>query len=159
VTSIDSGIDDDYASYGMALADAVDSRFVDWLTSTVATRFPTGFSDADHPRVLTAIDDARVEAQRLLHELAQAPVTEPLSGPLERIRQAVHPIAEVLDEAGASRPRRDPVDAEMRPDDVYAIGPHSFIDLGDDVHAAGIQWGAAKAYVHMQRRQNGDGSG
>ena len=39
------------------------------------------------------------------------------------------------------------------PDDVYAIGPLAWIDMGDDVHEAGISWGAWKAATVLTRRR------
>jgi len=150
----DKGDSSAYEAYGLALADAVDSAFVHWLESVVATRFDDCIPASSSSAIDEAIEQARLNTNRLLTELAVADVTSPLSGPLERIRRAVQPLAEVLDAAGATRPRRDPVDVEMRPADVYAIGPHAFAELGEDVHVAGISWGAAKAHQHMQRQRD-----
>jgi len=76
-----------------------------------------------------------------------------LSGPLERIRQAVAPINNALAERNVSAPRRNAVDEQMRPNDTYELGPMTFRDLSDQVHEAGITWGAAKAHLHLKRRQ------
>ena len=39
------------------------------------------------------------------------------------------------------------------PDDVYAIGPLAWSDLGEEVHEAGITWGAWKAATVLVRRR------
>lgn len=63
------------------------------------------------------------------------------------------PITGALIAADIPPPARDPIDVEMRPNDIYGFGPHTFIELGQRVHDAGIAWGAAKAYLHVQRRR------
>lgn len=136
------------ATYGADLVSAVDAAIGPWLQhqsrELIGPDLPT--------EVTTTIDAVATETHRLLIELTTADIDQPLSGPLERMRRAVSQLTPALDAAGAQRPRRDPFDAEMRPDDVYALGPMAFSDLGDAVHNAGIGWGAAKAYLHQQRR-------
>ena len=137
------------AAYGADLVAAVDAAIRPWLTD----RSSQLLNGTPSREVGAAIDDVASEAKRLLTELTTTDIDQPLSGPLERIRQAVARLTPTLDAAGATRPGRDPFDAEMRPDDVYALGPMAFTDLGEDVHVAGITWGAAKAYLHQQRRR------
>ena len=36
---------------------------------------------------------------------------------------------------------------------MYDLTPGGFLDFGDDVQAAGLTWGAAKAHVHRHRRR------
>lgn len=138
-----------YVEYGEALRTAVGAALGPWLNREVARlsgATPSG--DAS-----LAIAEVVLDADARLNELVHADVDVPLSGPLERIRQAVVAITPVLDAAGAPRPNRDPFDEARAPDDVFALGPFSFADLGDDVHNAGIAWGAAKAYLHQARRK------
>ncbi len=99
------------------------------------------------------------DVDRRLRELADAHPTAPVSGPLEQIRQALGPINDLLDELGARAPVRDEFDATARPADRHALGPMAFAELGPAVHEAGIEWGAAKAYVIGQIRSNRPGSG
>jgi hypothetical protein len=40
------------------------------------------------------------------------------------------------------------------PDDMFALGPLTWRDLGDDVHDAGIEWGAWKAAMIISRRRD-----
>ena len=140
------------AAYGADLVAAVDLAIGPWLLEQC-----NALLDGSPPASITqVIDDVAADAHRLLLELTTADIDLPLSGPLERIRRAVAPLTAALDAAGATRPNRDPFDIEMRPDDVYALGPMAFTDLGEDVHTAGITWGAAKAYLHQQRRLASD---
>ncbi len=143
--------DEAYERYGLALVDAVDVAIRPWLLDVLADRFGGDIPPASQQRAQAAVEAAATEANRLLTELATADPAMPLSGPLERLRRSVTPVTDLLVDAQVPRPRRDPVDIEMRPDDLYAIGPLSFTDLSAEVHDAGITWGAAKAYVHTQR--------
>jgi len=60
---------------------------------------------------------------------------------------------ELLDGAGAARPPRDEFETRAMPDDVFAVGPLAWVDLGDEVHEAGISWGAWKAATVLTRRR------
>ena len=148
------------AQYGAELVAAVDAAIKPWLQQ----RSSELLKSEPPEDIINTIDLVAVEAHRLLVELTTADIDQPLSGPLERIRRAVAPLTEALDAAEARRPTRDSFDAEMRPDDVFDLGPMAFTDLSEAVHAAGITWGAAKAYLHQQRHlasepSNSDPSG
>lgn len=141
-----------YTSYGLALVSAVDAAIGPWLQGVVLDRFGGTIPDENQGLMEAAIEAAAVDAHWLLTELAVASADTPLSGPLERIRRAVKPVNDALAAAGVPQAHRDPVDVEMRPEDIYAIGPFTFIDLSAEVHDAGISWGAAKAYIHTRLR-------
>ena len=114
-----SGTSDEakYLQYGMALRTAIETAFEPWLRSTLEER-----SGASLPaEVETAIAEAEQRAIANITRLIEADVDEPLSGPLEQLRQAVSGLGPVLESAGFSCPRRDPYDEEMRPDDVYDL--------------------------------------
>ena len=138
--------DEKFTQYGLELVRVVDAAIRPWLRSLYVDRTSTQPCAATE----AAIESVAQEANRLLLELIESDIDQPLSGPLERIRQAVGPLNAELVSAGAVPPRRDPIDREMRPEDIFAIGPMVFADLGDEVHAAGIQWGAAKAFIHLE---------
>ena len=53
--------------------------------------------------------------------------------------------------------QRDEYEVRAMPDDVFAIGPLTWRDLGEEVHEAGISWGAWKAATILTRRR-ADGS-
>lgn len=140
-----------YTQYGLNLVEAVDLAYRPWLAGVVAARFGGIVPDWRAPAVSDAIESAAAVAHQLLTELAVADPTTPLSGPLERLRRSTSPVTEMLAAAELPAPPRDRVDIEMRPDDLYALGPMTFTDLSEQVHDAGIAWGAAKAYVHTRR--------
>ncbi len=143
-----------YLHYGMELRSSIEASFEPWLRATLGQRRSDGASpvDAFPDAVESAIAGAREQAIANITRLIEADVSEPLSGPLEQLRQAVSDLALVLDAHDFTRPNRDPYDQEMRPADVYNLGPLSFMDLGEDVQAAGITWGAAKAHLHLHGR-------
>ena len=141
--------DEKYLRYGQALRAAVDDAIRPWLTTTLTERHDTALPD----EVVIAIETAATAAWDNLTVLIEADVDRPLSGPLEQIRQAVSLLRPVLDAADFEAPARDPYDEQMQPDDVYALGPISFMDLGEAVQSAGITWGAAKAHLHASRRR------
>ena len=138
-----------YVGYGRSLHAAVERALVPWLTSTLESRHGAELPAA----VVEAITSAAQDALSNLTELIEADVDQPLSGPLEQIRRAVSTLGPVLDKHGFARPARDPYDQQMRPDDVHALGPISFMDLSEEVQSAGITWGAAKAHLHTSRRR------
>lgn len=121
-----------------------------WITVQVGSRL--GPDRADDPEVQRVTAEVtRLVAQRL-DELIVADVNEPRSGPLECIRQSLDPVTALLQGLAVDPAERDPFEERVRPDDPYALGPMSFLELGPEVHVAGIEWGAAKAFLH--RRTN-----
>lgn len=150
----DSG-EDEYRKYCEQLRDAVAVAAPHWLHHVVgpfANQIP-GDREAMH----AAIDDTLASIDSRLTTLATTDIDTPMSGPLELLRQSTGPVQEWLASSGAPRPTRDPWDVRSSPDDHYALGPMAFSDLGDEVHAAGIAWGAAKAHVHLRRRSQSSG--
>lgn len=139
-----------YLAYGRALYESIDRAIRPWLTTTLESRYGAALPN----EVSNAIDSAAERALSNVRELIEADVDRPLSGPLEQIRRAVSAIGPVLDAHGFEQPQRDPYDAQMRPDDVHALGPISFLDLSEEVQSAGITWGAAKAHLHATRRRS-----
>ena len=137
-----------YVVYGEQLRAAVAESLRPWLVQQLQDRFSV------EPEVLADVLDRVVfDADSRLAELVHADVDTPLSGPLERIRSAVEQLNPHLLALGAEPPVRDPFDVRIRPDDTFAMGPVTFLDLGDRVHQTGITWGAAKAYLHQSRRK------
>ena len=143
-----------YLNYGLELVDAVDRAIRPWLQQVIEQRAGGGATADAEASIANAIEAAASQTHAALNDLAHADVDAPLSGPLERIRNSMGPVTDVLASINAHQVRRDPMDIEMRPDDVYALGPLTFLDLGEDVHSAGITWGAAKAHLHMSRRNS-----
>ena len=73
--------------------------------------------------------------------------------PLQVIREANVFANESLATLGVPVPRRDEFDAQVMPHDHYAVGPLTWKDLSEDVHDAGITWGAWKAATVLTRRR------
>ena len=105
------------------------------------------------PEVSELIEAVAVEVETSIAELVDADPDAPLSGPLERIRRTVVPVNEFLQRRDVPKPMRNTMDVEMHPEDLYDLGPMTFRDLGDEVHDAGITWGAAKAHLHLKRHR------
>lgn len=115
-------------------------------------RAPGG--NVDTARVAATTQAVIVSVTERLDRLVSADIDEPHSGPLECIRQSLGPLTALLTELEAEPPERDPFDVRVRPDDLYSLGPMSFADLSPEVHDAGIEWGAAKAFLHRQRHDS-----
>ena len=86
---------------------------------------------------LRAFFDADIDAQR--------------TTPLATVRAAMAPVTAFLRQRGADAPPRDGFATRTSPDDIYALGPAAWSDLGEEVHIAGLHWGAAKAFLHRRR--------
>lgn len=105
-----------------------------------------------------AIDDAAERAQafveRRLGELLRTDIDAQRTTPLSIFRDAVRFPVEVLHGAGATPVHRSDTTRWAFPNDPFDITPANLADIGDDVHGAGIVWGAAKAGMHLQRRRD-----
>lgn len=88
------------------------------------------------------MSEIQTQVNERLLRLANADADEIVSGPLEQIRRSLDPLRTYLE---MNAPRPDPGEFEL--------GPMAFSDLSDDVHEAGIAWGAAKAFLHLSRRR------
>lgn len=92
-----------------------------------------------------------------LGDLLERPYREQRRGPLEVFQEAMRFPTEVLAAAGVEAPDRDPVAAGALPGDSYDLAPASSRDLGEEVWAAHLRWGAEKA-AGMADPPSGDGS-
>ena len=88
-----------------------------------------------------------------LAALLAADVDAQRGTPLTILRQAHLPLTEMLRVHGIAAVRRDPADVAAQPDDVFAVAPRAFSDLGPSVHEAGLRWGVTKAFAHRARHQ------
>ena len=141
-----------FLAYGEALADAIDVSIEKWVVSVTLERAP----HLDREAAAAAVS-CRQEVVGRLRALLALDLDHQAVTPLQILRSAaVFPTA-VLLSAGVKVARRDDLDVRRDPDDVYALAPTSFADLGPEVGDAGIAWGAAKAHVHLVRlRESGD---
>ena len=79
-------------------------------------------------------------------------VDQQWTNPLDLVRRAVSFPTDVLRKAGVAPVARDSFAVEVFPDDVYDLAPASFADVDPALSEAGIEWGAAKAHVVLNRR-------
>ena len=145
-----------YHEYGRALQAAVRADCIPWLEGMVRSRAPQLAPD---PAVRSVLDAVADEIDHRLGIVVEAPVDEPISGPLETMRSAMAPLGEWLEARAVPPPPRDPRDVELHPRDRYDLGPMRFVDISPGVHEAGMAWGAAKAFLHRARHRHEDATG
>ncbi|MEZ5407837.1 MAG: hypothetical protein R2761_07425 [Acidimicrobiales bacterium] len=148
------------ARYGEALTEAVEAALGPWMAAAVEARLPAGLDPGQRAEVDRALADAAGRAVAdvggRLRQLLALDLDDQWTNPLSIIRQAVAYPTAVLAAAGAPPVARDDTDAALHPDDVYGLVPLAFADLGPEVHERGLEWGAAKAHVHLTRRRAAD---
>jgi len=69
------------------------------------------------------------------------------------LRAAVRYPTAVLRAAGVPPVARDDQQVHLFPDDDYDLAPANFADVDPALAEPGLVWGAAKAYVHLQRHK------
>jgi len=110
---------------------------------------------ADLPEA--AVADAGVRAQDFvetrLGALLALDIDRQRTTPLSIFRDAVRFPVEALHAMGAAPVHRGDVSRWAFPNDPFGITPGNLSDIGDEVHHAGIVWGAAKAGLHLERRR------
>lgn len=135
--------------YSAALLSAVEAAAPAWIRRRV-----TEIAGSDTVDVEEVV--ARVVADMIdgLSALLARDVDEQRENPLHVLRRATRAASRALHEAGVAMPVRDEFETRAMPDDVFAIGPLTWRDLSDDVHDAGITWGAWKAATVLSRRRS-----
>lgn len=137
------------------LLESVHAAYGDWLKGRIVSVLRTAGRDPD-AGTLARIDDVVTRAgawvETELGRLLDTDVDDQRANPLHVLRGAARFATEMLEAAGAPRPRRDEFEARAMPEDPYGIGPLAWRDLGEAVHEAGIEWGAWKAATVLARR-------
>jgi hypothetical protein len=148
--------DEAFAAYGAALVEAVDAVLEGWVLRCVE-RILTAWGGEPDPNVLAAAADAagvaRVEVVAELRALLALDADEQRANPLAVLRSAVRYPTAVLHDAGVPEVVRDEFAVRAFPADVYGLVPASFSDIDPLLHDVGIEWGAAKAHIHLSRRR------
>ncbi len=146
--------------YAEDLYQAVISAVPAWITSRVLDIASLGIGETSKEFTSALADVAehtlRVVAQDLLGLLA-TDVDAQQSNPLHVLRASTSSATQLLQTCGVAPTRRDEYEVRAMPDDVFSIGPLTWRDLGEEVHDAGISWGAWKAATILTRRRS-DGS-
>jgi hypothetical protein len=141
--------------YGDVLVRAVEDALGDWVRARVRDVLDAQqriIDDAVEQAIADAAGAATREVTARLRSLVELDIDQQPQNPLSILRSAVSYPTHVLRTLGALPVERDEFDRRSFPDDDYGLTPAAFADFGPAVHEAGLAWGAAKAYVHLQRR-------
>ncbi len=138
-----------------ALADGLEAAIRPWLVGAVVQRAGEG-SRAEAEAVA---DATAAEVVPRLRALLATDIDEQGSTPLALLRSAVGPANELLTRLGVAPVDRDPFAEQAFPEDVHGLAPAAFEDVAPELKGPGIEWGAAKAYVHLRRRRAPEGPG
>jgi len=146
-----AAVEDDaaLAERGARLADAVTAALPGWVGRSLRLRAPEVTGE-----VVAAVT-AEVEADVLprLRALLALDVDEQHQSPLAVVRRAAATVGGALDAMGAPPAERDDHQRNLFPDDDHDLVPATFADLSEEAGRAGIEWGAAKAFVHRRRHR------
>lgn len=135
--------------YQAALMSAVEAAAPAWIRGRLVEIAGDASVDID-----AVVDHVVAEMTRELFGLLCCDVDQQKDNPLHVLRRATRSASQALLVAGVVPPVRDEFEVRAMPDDLYAIGPLTWRDLSDDVHEAGITWGAWKAATVLTRRRN-----
>lgn len=143
------------AAKASALADALDRAVERWLADAVVTRAAgAGLTGPTVDEVAAeAARTAAAAARPRLRTLLATDVDAQATNPLAVLRDSLGPATAALADLGVPPAERDDFAVRAFPDDVYDLAPAAFADLGPDLRQPGLEWGAAKAFVHLQRRR------
>lgn len=136
--------------YPRALCESVIEAYPTWLASRISA-IANGAIPAE-----TIADVAKSCADSMapqLIDLLATDVDAQRSNPLQVLRLSTVEANNLLKNAAVVPPRRDEFEVSAMPHDEYAIGPLTWLDLGETVHEAGISWGAWKAATVLTRRR------
>jgi hypothetical protein len=144
------------AEKAAALADAIDAAVTPWLIGAVrrvaaSQRLPGG--DRFVLAAETAARQAKAEVMPRIRDLLTTDIDAQTTTPLAVLREGTGPATAVLAAFGARPVERDEFAVRAFPDDVYALAPAAFEDIAPELRDPGIEWGAAKAFVHLRRRR------
>lgn len=143
--------------YPQELFDAVIAAIPKWIEGRVVgiAAAELGTCPDELRASLTVVSDATVSlVSENLAALLRLDVDAQQSNPLHVLRSSTVVATQALRDASITPVRRDEFETRAMPNDVYAIGPLTWRDLGEDVHEAGITWGAWKAAVVLSRRRD-----
>ena len=132
------------------LAEGIRQALPQWVVSAVEARLPE--VDPETRKAAEAAGSAAAaEIGGEVARLLAADIDHQQENPLSVLRRAVRYPTEVLSAAGATPMERDDFAIDRFPDDAYDLTPASFGDIHPDLRELGLNWGAAKAFVHRRR--------
>lgn len=144
---------DDYShleDYPRELCSAVLAAFPQWLSSQLRTVSQGKLSSSEIDEIV------RITSQQMSGDfisLLGTDVDVQRTNPLHVLRMSTTLANQKLQQLHIEPPHRDEFEIAAMPHDTYALGPLTWKDLGDDVHEAGITWGAWKAATVLTRRR------
>lgn len=144
------------AEKAVALADALDAAVSPWLIGAVRRVAAAQRLDGGDRFVLAAeaaAKQAKAQVMPRIRELLATDIDAQTTTPLAVLREGIGPATAVLAELGARPVERDDFAERAFPADVYALAPAAFEDIAPELRDPGIEWGAAKAFVHLRRRR------
>jgi hypothetical protein len=144
-------------TYSRALLDAVIAGTPAWIDHAMSSVIVAqrGEVTAQDRRIIDSAVESVVRTVRMrLSQLLAQDVDAQGMNPLAVLRGSTSAATEALREMGLHEVQRDEYERSALPDDDYSIGPLTWRDLGDDVHEAGINWGAWKAATIRLRRSD-----
>lgn len=146
----------DVPDYPQRLHDAVVASVPRWI-ERITLLACEGQSIDRREAVKAVLSNVKTDTQAFVQDqlgvLLSTDVDQQRTNPLEVLRVSTRFATAALRDAGVPTPARDEFQQRLDPDDEYLLGPMSWIDLGEDVHEAGIEWGAWKAATVLTRRR------
>ncbi len=126
-----------------------------WVERSVLARAEQSHAVTDELRAAAqrASAQASMEVGATIRDLLATDIDEQRSTPLSVLRAAIGFPTAVLLEHEVPAPDRPAFEADAFPEDVFGLTPANFADIHPDLHAPGLEWGAAKAFVHLRRRE------
>jgi len=161
---VDSLADDEakLAGYAARLMDLAEEAVPKWVEQAVVSRTSTTRFEEDS-LLLVATHQAQVDAVRTilpkLRVLLRLDIDRQRATPLEVIRKGVPFPTRVLELADVEPVARDEFAVRQFPADIYGITPMSLGEVHESLLIPGIEWGAAKAHVHLRRRREAGEAG
>ncbi len=135
------------------LADAFARSLAPWVLRAIELRHSGPLPAEVASDAAAAAAEASTRIATEIRELLETDIDSQWTSPLALARQVVPLVTAVLSRAGVAPVPRDADAKRLHPGDMYDITPGTFLDFGSDVHEHGISWGAAKAFVHLNRRK------
>ncbi len=136
--------------YPRDLCSAVLAAFPQWLTSQLST-ISQGKLSAQEIGDIVQVTTQQMTSNFI--SLLATDVDEQRTNPLHVLRMSTTMANQKLQQLEIAPPHRDEFEIAAMPHDTYSLGPLTWKDLGEDVHEAGITWGAWKAATVLTRRR------
>ncbi|CAB5035719.1 unannotated protein [freshwater metagenome] len=145
-----------FVQYSAQLAEAVDAVLVDWVCNCVKNRAASAGMSLDQSQLARSKDageQCQSELSAKMRALLQTDLDAQQGSPLSLLRSSTGYATAVLQSAGVPEVQRDEFEQRAFPEDIYGLAPASFSDVDERLRDPGLEWGAAKAHLHLLRRR------